>query len=300
MGRIVCNMQFALIRGAGWTTRRKVAVISCHSSKNRPRQPPPKRRSDLTMKSPTIIADSDIRKLLGRYLPRSESVVMDENLYRTAMLHRSCGRDRIVNASSTSQTMSVQAELPAELVGKSYERLEFLGDAVLGLVTASYLFERYPNEAEGFLTQMRMKLVNGKMLAQLCSNHTPLMSFVVGRQSTLGADIAEDVFEAFVGALFIDRGYDVAHRWLVAFFEDNVDFANLVSNQASIRSELNRRCFKHHGYLPETRVVSSDATRVCVQVTSPSGIVLATGSGANRKDAEDQALRIALGNTVAV
>ena len=250
------------------------------------------------MQSLSIIGESDVRKLLGRYLPRSESTVTDENVYRTAMLHRSCGRERVVHSATCSGTGPMQ-ELPAELVGKSYERLEFLGDAVLGLVTASYLFERYPEADEGFLTQMRVKLVNGKMLAQLCANHTPLMSFVVGRQSTLGTAVAEDVFEAFVGALFVDRGYDVVHRWLVAFFEDNVDFADLVSNQASIRSQLNRRCLKHHGYLPETRVVSSDASRVCVQVTSPSGTVLATGTGPNRKDAEDQALRIALGNTVA-
>lgn len=247
------------------------------------------------MKSQSIIGESDVRKLLGRYLPRSDSTVTDENLYRTAMLHRSCGRERTVNAAAAS----VQ-ELPTELVGKSYERLEFLGDAVLGLVTASYLYERYPDADEGFLTQMRVKLVNGKMLAQLCENHTSLMTFVVGRQTTLGADVAEDVFEAFVGALFVDRGYDIVHRWLVAFFEDNVDFADLVSNQASIRSQLNRRCLKHHGYMPETRVISSNSGRVCVQVTSPSGTVLATGSGPNRKDAEDQALRIALGNTVAV
>lgn len=253
-----------------------------------------------TMQSHTIIGKSDIRRLLSKYLPKSDSTVVDENIYRIALLHKSCGKDRVIHQWDTAahgETGPLQ-QLPNELVGKSYERLEFLGDAVLGLVTAAYLFDRYPDADEGFLTQMRVKLVNGKMLSQLCSNHTPLMSFVVGRQSTLGAAVAEDVFEAFVGALYIDRGYDVVYRWLVAFFEDNVDFADLVSNHASIRSQLNRRCLRHNGYIPETRVVSSDASRVCVQVTSPSGIVLATGSGPNRKDAEDQALRIALGNMI--
>jgi ribonuclease-3 len=242
------------------------------------------------MQSPEIIGVRDVQRLLSRYLPAADSFVGSETIYRVAMLHRSCGRNGIVQNDGDSASQ----KLPSELVGKSYERLELLGDAVLGLVTASYLYERYPNEDEGFLTQIRSRLVNGKMLARLCTSHTPLPSFVVGNQASVSPDVAEDVFEAFVGALYLDRGYDVAHRWLVAFFEENVDFAELISSQGSVRIQLNRMCVKQYGYVPETRVVSADANRVTVQVTSPTGGVLATGTGPNRREAEDSALRIAL------
>ncbi len=239
-----------------------------------------------------MIAEKDVRKMLARYLPDDPSVG-DETLYQVALLHRSCTAPRQPPDAGCLERQPREVQLPKQLLGKSYERMEFLGDAVLGLVTAAYLYERYPGEDEGFLTRLRVKLVNGKMLAALCSKHTPLPSFVVGR-SELNQDIVEDVFEAFVGALFLDRGYDAAHRWVVGFLEDNVDFADLVANQASARAQLNRHCSKNLGYVPDARVVSADAGSVRVQLVTPAGVVISTGSGPNKKDAEDHAVRVAL------
>ena len=258
------------------------------SSQGPPSTPAAKAMASTRENSP-LISEKDVRKLLSRYLPEDPSVG-DETLYQVALLHRSCiGKHDARGGGGCADSV----ELPKQLMGKSYERLEFLGDAVLGLVTASYLYERYPGEDEGFLTRLRVKLVNGKMLASLCSKHTPLPAFVVGR-SELSQDIVEDVFEAFVGAMYVDRGYDAVHRWVVGFLEDNVDFAELVANQASARAQLNRHCSKNLGYLPEARVVSADSGVVRVQLTTPAGIVLSTGAGPNKKDAEDHAVRVAL------
>ena len=253
-----------------------------------------------------MISDKDVVKLLARYIPDDPSI-NDESLYQMALLHRSCASGAAYASASDSAASTSGSpgspgspeggrplKLPKHLVGKSYERLEFLGDAVLGLVTASYLYERYPAEDEGFMTRLRVRLVNGKMLADLCAKHTPLPSFVVGRRSDFGDDVVEDVFEAFLGALYLDRGYDAAHRWIVGFFEDNVDFAELVANQASVRAQLNRYYSKAHGYVPDARVVSLEGGQVRVQLTSPAGAVLASGVGPNRKDAEDHAMRTAL------
>ncbi len=151
----------------------------------------------------------------------------DVDLYRRAFVHRSyCTRknDTFItgNQHCPPDCLPLQEE--------SYERLEFLGDAVLGLVTAAYLHERYDTENEGFLTRVRTKLVNGATLAgfalSLGLDKLIIMSRQIedagGRQNK---NILEDCFEAFIGALYVDQGYQAASRWVVAFLEDTIDFS---------------------------------------------------------------------------
>ena len=92
------------------------------------------------------------------------------------------------------------------------ERLEFLGDAVLELVTTVYVFKKYPQEPEGVLTSYRAGLVNTKMLADVASN-LDFYDFLLlsrGEEKEKGKareDILADTFEAFIGALYLDQGY---------------------------------------------------------------------------------------------
>lgn len=248
------------------------------------------------------IGADDVGSLLSRFLEPSESVARDITLYQRAMVHWSCAGKR----QKRQQT------------GGSYERLEFLGDAVLSLVAASYLFERYPDANEGFMTRMRTKLVNGRMLADLCSRHTTLPDFVATAHASAtptakaegeregegeehaedvsgaGRHVLEDVFEAFLGALFVDLGFDVARRWLVGFLEENVDFAELVASQDNAKDVLNRHCMRNLGFLPRMQEVGQKDGETFVRVVTPAGAVVATGSGACRRAAEDVAAKRAL------
>jgi len=239
---------------------------------------------------------SDVDAMLLRHLPGGALVdARALDLYQRAVVHRSytcrgdAKRER-ANATCPAGTLPLQPT--------SYERLEFLGDAVLGLVTAAYLFERYPGEDEGFMTRMRTKLVNGRMLAELCRRHTPLPLFIASEPTSAdgtssSADdprVLEDVLEAFLGALYIDRGFDAARRWLVGFLEENVDFAELVATQDNAKSVLNRHYSQHHGFIPEVQELADGVVRL----VTPSGAVIATGSGATRRDAENVAVRKAL------
>ena len=256
------------------------------------------------------IGETDVTKILERFLPREKARCGDLSLYRRAMVHRSAATRGSPGTRGLSGKVSLQ---PKGGSCGSYERLEFLGDAVLGLVTASYLFERYPNEDEGFMTRMRTKLINGKMLAELCLKHTTLPGFVVASSAHLrpptedentdtkpGAcatrSVLEDVFEAFLGAMFIDLGFDAVRCWLVGFLEENVDFADLVSHQDSVKAVLNRHCMRNLGFLPETQELSgpSSPAGAVVRLVTPNGTVISTGSGASRKEAEDVAVRRAL------
>jgi len=131
---------------------------------------------------------------------------VDIGVYRKAFVNKSyCTRknENFINGNERCPPGCIP------LQEESNERLEFLGDSVLSLVVAKYLWKRYPHEAEGFLTKMRTKLVNGQMLASL-SKSIGFDAFVIianqieanGGRTSL--NILEDTFEAFIAAIFMD------------------------------------------------------------------------------------------------
>ena len=99
------------------------------------------------------------------------------------------------------------------------ERLEFLGDAVLELVVTSYLYEKYPKKTEGELTNWRAALVNSRILSKI-SQEIGFNDFLLlsrGEEKELGKArqfILANTFEAFIGAAYLDQGYDVCQKFL--------------------------------------------------------------------------------------
>ncbi|OHA13697.1 MAG: ribonuclease III [Candidatus Tagabacteria bacterium RIFCSPLOWO2_01_FULL_39_11] len=103
------------------------------------------------------------------------------------------------------------------------ERLEFLGDAVLELVTTEYLFEKYPEKPEGELTSIRAALVNSQMLAKVASenNMNDYLLLSRGEKKDIGKArqyIMANAFEALVGAIYLDQGYEPSKK----FIENNL------------------------------------------------------------------------------
>ena len=97
----------------------------------------------------------------------------------------------------------------------NYERLEFLGDAMLSAVIASYLFQVVPTGDEGYLTQMRSKIVSRKHLNELGRDFN-LIRFVKSNlsNSKFGENIHGNIFEALIGAIYLDRGYNYCKRFI--------------------------------------------------------------------------------------
>ncbi len=108
---------------------------------------------------------------------------------------------------------------------ESYERLEFLGDRVLGLVIATLLYKRFPNEQEGDMAKRLSSLVQGKTLAEL-SEHLSLGDYIVFSSAEAAAGgaknehILADVFEALIGALYIDGGYEYCASLIETHWKD--------------------------------------------------------------------------------
>ena len=173
----------------------------------------------------------------------NKHVYFDLNLYRNAMVHRSyCTRknENLLNGnvSCPSNCIPLQEE--------SFERLEFLGDAVINLIIGKYLFERYPDENEGFLTKLRTKLVNGIMLANFCVFAKIPPYILISKQIEESAGrsnkkLLEDCFEAFVGAMFMDlsacsacSAYPIVEMWIIALLEQNIDLTDLINTNKDI------------------------------------------------------------------
>lgn len=122
----------------------------------------------------------------------------------------------------------------------SYERLEFLGDSVLGTVVSAYLYNEVPTENEGYLTKMRSKIVSRKHLNEL-GKELNLLSLVDKRSSVnvLSENVHGNVFEALVGAIFLDRGYAYCEQFIhQKIIKTHVDIKKLEGKVISYKSLL--------------------------------------------------------------
>lgn len=120
------------------------------------------------------------------------------------------------------------------------ERLEYLGDAVLGVVVADYLFRRFPYKSEGFLTEMRSKIVSRSSLNRLShklglKNYMHFSNADVRQMKSVGGD----AFEAFVGALYLDKGYRFTKKIIIKrIIEVHFDLEQLVQSEISYKSKI--------------------------------------------------------------
>ena len=121
------------------------------------------------------------------------------------------------------------------------ERLEYLGDAILSAIIADYLFKAFPYENEGFLTEMRSKIVSRASLNKL-SYKLGLNGLIEsGKESTAKAKSAGgDAFEAIIGALYLDKGYSVTKKILITRIVNvHFDIDLLIETEISYKSKLN-------------------------------------------------------------
>jgi len=174
----------------------------------------------------STVEDKELRKRLESILgfrPKNMS------LYHLALTHSSAG-------------LVVKDGVPL-----SNERLEFLGDAVLGAVAAKYLFKRFPFESEGFLTETRSKIVSRKNLGGLAKKLG--LRELVKKEGSLDkgtSSLGGDALEALVGAAFLDRGFELTDKFVVTHLIDNfINLEQLLIEDANFKSRLIEHCQKN-------------------------------------------------------
>lgn len=199
------------------------------------------------------------------------------NLFRTALMHRSLsGLTQIGNKENN-------------------ERLEYLGDAVLGAVIADFLCHKYPSATEGNLTQMRSKLVNRKQLGEL-ANKLGLSDMVETAGNINSKNIPGNTFEAVVGAIYRDQGYKRTARILLDhIFLVHLDMDTVLEEDKDFKSRLLIWAQHHHRKVVFTHEMEPDAHRDLFRAhISMDGEPLTEAVGNSVKGAEQRASELAL------
>lgn len=215
--------------------------------------------------------------------------IIDKNYFITALTHRS-----FLKVKGSQVKIGII----------SNERLEFLGDAVLDLVVAEYLFKNFPLNEEGDLTKFRSILVNKKFLAErakymdlqkyLLASYTAKKSMDEGYETILS-----DAYEALVGAVFMDSGYDSAKEFLNEEIFKKLDIKWLNQFDENHKSKFLEYVQAHTDFIPEYNVIKEEGPEhnklftVEVFVNKRS---LGIGKGKSKKQAEQESAKNALNN----
>lgn len=203
--------------------------------------------------------------------------------------------DKVLRHRSTKESSDVASY-------DTYERYEFLGDAVLDLVVADLLFDRYPKENEGFLTKFRSKLVKKETLATLAES-IQLVDAIQFGERTQDASVREsksvlaDLFEALIGGLYLTYGYDRVKTTVASLLDDEIHFEEFSAKVDNYKSLLLEYCQAKKWEQPVYELVKEQGPghkkTFTVSVTVKND-VLGEGKGSRLKQAEQQAAKVAL------
>jgi ribonuclease-3 len=233
--------------------------------------------------------------------------------FQTAMIHSSYLEENVSNA----KTIKLLKDIPPidsyirkkcmPLQQHSYERLEFLGDSIIRHAFGKYLFLRYTNEEEGFLTTNRSKMENKFALSELArklgiQNYAVIAKNIeLANGRTSYVTLTEDLFEAFVGALNleIDENRSVEFLWLI--IEKELDVPETIRTQNNYKDKLMQHfhkidVIKHDLHYEDEEIESDDGKKKYRTVVSDknTGKKLGVGSGRSKKTSQQRAAKDAL------
>ena len=175
----------------------------------------------------------------------------------------------------------------------NYERLEFVGDAMLGSVIASYLFIKVPNQSEGYLTQMRSKIVSREHLNEL-GKDLNLISFVKSNipKNNIGDNIHGNIFKALIGAIYLDRGYDYCNKFIYdKVIVPYVDIPKLEGKITSYKGLIIEWCQKNKKkyFIDTYEDTGNEPVKHFSVKIKIDDIQIAKGRATSKKKAEEQA-----------
>jgi ribonuclease III len=221
-----------------------------------------------------------------KFLRKSVSNIIGEkpdniSLYRLAFMHSSVGKN--INENGFKE---------------SNERLEYLGDAVLGMVIAEYLFKKFPYKDEGFLTDIRSRIVNRESLNNLAKRLgiNSLIEFEANKRQVIArTSMYGDAMEALIGAIYLDKGFKVARKFIIKkLISTHFDLDDLVQNNTNYKSILiewaQREGKQLNWKLDEEGAFNNKEFTASIMLNS-SNKPFSIGNGHTKKKAEQDAAR---------
>ena len=263
------------------------------------------------------ICEEDILYIFG--LANLETRPHSLKYYQESFVHRSYVRKKLMTFNKKSSTLEI-SDCPKkclDLFPESNERLEFLGDSVVGSIVVSYLFRRFPEADEGFMTKLKTRLVKTEALANFATDIGLGQHMVISKHvedKCGGRDnprMLEDLFEAFIGAMFLDfsegeessgllygPGYSVCETFIINIIEKRVDFENLILNDENYKDILLRHFQHNFSITPKYIELASNGPahkkHFVMGVLDKDGGIIGKGSEKSKKKAEQIASKMAL------
>ncbi|MEO8323956.1 MAG: ribonuclease III [Actinomycetota bacterium] len=206
-------------------------------------------------------------------------------------------RGDIYDLALTHRSFAYELDGPTE----HNERLEFLGDAILGAIVTDLIFTSYPELAEGEMARLRASAVNTQALAQIAETvglgeHIRLGKGEEGSGGRGKPSLLADTFEAVVGALYIDKGIEATTAVLVPLFEERMRATLAAGDRYDAKTALQETVVRERGGFPEYRVTSTgpDHDKSFGAEVYVDGELYGSGEGKSKKEAEHHAARAAL------
>ncbi|WP_372776599.1 ribonuclease III [Mangrovibacterium sp.] len=203
------------------------------------------------------------------------------DLYETALIHKSASK------------------LDSQKKPVNNERLEYLGDAILGAVIAEFLYNRFPNQDEGFLTQMRSKLVNRSFLTDL-TNQIGLNHYIRSNTNNTAENshIYGDAFEAIIGALYLDKGYATTKLFITKKLLANyVDLNEVQHTNTNFKSQLiewSQKSKQEINFETTEHVTGDSRNPSFITVITTNDDAIGKGAGSSKKESQQNASRKAI------
>ncbi len=261
-----------------------------------------------------VIPDHIILSTLKKY--GIHEVPNNMDLFRQACVHRSYV-DRVENVMSESGSKTEDVIIAPRpdgclpLCKVDNEMIEFIGDSLLGSTIALYLFERYPDEDEGFLTKMKIRLVNNKSLGELATKMGFKKWLIISRHieevcnGRNNVRILGSMLEAWIGAIYLDSmksnpltAFSRVQKWLINLFETEIDFTQIIYENNNFKDQLLQYYQAHYHTPPKYKQISAIGPihdRVYTMgVLDMKGDVIASASSKHKKMAEQEASKLAL------
>jgi ribonuclease-3 len=250
-----------------------------------------------------LVKASDISIILSKF-GIDNIKVKNLSHYQEAFTHKSYIKKEYFNIHGHILKQE-KDKLPnvIDLQESSNERLEFLGDTVIKCVIASYLFKRYYEEDEGFMTRLKTKLEDTKSLAKY-ARRLGLETFMLvakqiednnGRNSD---KLLEDTFEAFMGALYEDQGFEICKTLLNILLESEIDYAEILYKDTNYKDRLLRfyhsNKWSHPVYILIKEEILSNKKMYTMGVNDFQGNIIAQATDTSKKRAEQKACAYAL------
>lgn len=244
-----------------------------------------------------LITQTDIINIMET-LNINNFKINDILLYKTAFIHKSYCEELYANTDFNNIDDSL------ELQKSSYETMEFLGDSILGSIVSSYLYERFYKvygENEGFLTYLKNRIVCGESLCELAkklglNKHIVISKHIEDKcDGRNNANILEDVFEALIGAIYLDNDYDTVKNILLNIIEKHVDFTDFIIKNNNYKEQIIKYLqhnFKENPMYIDKEDEHDDNLYFCELMFQNN--VISRGQGKSKKKSQQDASKNAL------